>query len=77
MTIDRQFSPEEQKKINVLFSTIFNLLGATAESGSHAVAAMMAATATLCAASEETDDFIIEQFKKCLLDARTRGATCQ
>lgn len=56
---------------------IFSLLGAVTSNGTHAVAAMMAATATLCAASEETDEFIIEQFRYCMLDARTRGKTRQ
>lgn len=77
MTIDRKMSETDQRRTKNLYSAIFSFLSAAKAPPELALPALMAATASLSAISEETDEYIINEFKKCLLDARTRGATKQ
>lgn len=67
-------APQELRPaIELVYHTVNMWLGHIGCGQEVACSALMALTASLCAQSLETDEAIIESFKLCLLDARTRG----
>lgn len=71
----------EQAWINKIVQQVWLSLVAGEVPASVAASAMMilaaSAAAHACPQSQENDEYVIEQFRHCLLDARTRGDTQQ
>lgn len=67
-----EWTKEQQKQITEVFLGLRKTLQVNEIPINIAGSALMALTAAYTAISQESDDYMIDQFRKCLFDARTR-----
>lgn len=71
--MEDQWSEAAAKEINACYNGVLKTLQLNKVRIDHAASALMALTATLVVQSDYTDDFLVDNFRKCLFDARTRN----
>lgn len=68
----QEWTKEQSDLITQVYVGLHKTLEVNQIPVSIAGSALMALTATYAAASQESDDYMIDQFRKCLFDVRTR-----